>query len=208
VNNRIECDHGRLKARLRPMRGLKRDRSARVIMCGHAFMQNLRRGHYELGLDARPHRRIETAITELARAHPTQRNSAAIGTSAIAQVGASGFKIDALRRTFLGCIDQGLPRPVGISRCRPGSLAASDLRDVRMRPIRRLCRRHPGRTPRRFRFRHTGPDRSTLACVESLHREVIVQPARPIGIDLRIFQPAHALRHLRTCPRTTPPVCC
>jgi transposase, IS6 family len=67
ANNRIECDHARLKARLRPMRGLKRDHSARVIMRGHAFMQNLRRGHYELGVDARPHRRIETAFTELAR---------------------------------------------------------------------------------------------------------------------------------------------
>ena len=29
ANNRLESDHGRLKARLRPMRGLKRDRSAR-----------------------------------------------------------------------------------------------------------------------------------------------------------------------------------
>src|SRR5215207_672616 len=28
ANNRVEADHGRLKARLRPMRGLKRDRSA------------------------------------------------------------------------------------------------------------------------------------------------------------------------------------
>ena len=28
ANNRVECDHGRLKARLRPMRGLKQDRSA------------------------------------------------------------------------------------------------------------------------------------------------------------------------------------
>ena len=27
-NNRCECDHGRLKARLRPMRGLKTDRTA------------------------------------------------------------------------------------------------------------------------------------------------------------------------------------
>lgn len=53
ANNRIECDHGRLKARLRPMRGLKRDRSARVIMRGHALMQNIRRGHYELGIDVR-----------------------------------------------------------------------------------------------------------------------------------------------------------
>jgi transposase-like protein len=29
ANNRVEADHGRLKARLRPMRGLKQDRSAR-----------------------------------------------------------------------------------------------------------------------------------------------------------------------------------
>ena len=41
ANNRIECDHGRLKARPRPMRGLKQDHSARVITAGHAFVQNL-----------------------------------------------------------------------------------------------------------------------------------------------------------------------
>jgi transposase, IS6 family len=68
ANNRIETDHGRLKSRLRPMRGLKTDRSARVIVAGHAFMQNLRRGHYELGVEARPHRRVAGAFTELARA--------------------------------------------------------------------------------------------------------------------------------------------
>jgi hypothetical protein len=39
VNNPIESDHGRLKARLMPMRGLKRLRSARVISTGHAFIQ-------------------------------------------------------------------------------------------------------------------------------------------------------------------------
>jgi hypothetical protein len=38
ANNRIEADHGGLKSRLRPMRGLKRDHTARVIMRGHAFM--------------------------------------------------------------------------------------------------------------------------------------------------------------------------
>jgi transposase-like protein len=32
ANNRVEADHGRLKAPLRPMRGLKKDCSARVIM--------------------------------------------------------------------------------------------------------------------------------------------------------------------------------
>ena len=66
ANNRIECDHGRLEARLRPMRGLKRDRSARVIMRDHALMQNIRRGHYELGVDARAGCRVAAAFTELA----------------------------------------------------------------------------------------------------------------------------------------------
>ena len=67
ANNRIEADHGRFKARLRPMRGLKRDHSARVIMRGHALMQNIRRGHYELGVDAPCHRRVAAAFAELAR---------------------------------------------------------------------------------------------------------------------------------------------
>ena len=53
ANNRVEADHRRLKARLRPMRGLKQDRTASVVIRGHAFIQNLRRGHYELGVDAR-----------------------------------------------------------------------------------------------------------------------------------------------------------
>jgi transposase, IS6 family len=39
ANNRVECDHGRLKSRLRPMRGLKQDRSTSVIVAGHAFIQ-------------------------------------------------------------------------------------------------------------------------------------------------------------------------
>jgi IS6 family transposase len=68
ANNRVESDHGRLKARLRPMRGLKRDRTASVVMSGHAFMQNLRRGHYELGLDARPGLTVAAAFDELALA--------------------------------------------------------------------------------------------------------------------------------------------
>ena len=46
ANNRIESDHGRLKARLRPMRGLKSDPTASVVIRGHALVQNIRRGHY------------------------------------------------------------------------------------------------------------------------------------------------------------------
>ena len=64
-NNRCECDHGRLKARLRPMRGLKTDRTASIVIRGHAFIQNLRRGHYELGVETAPVYRLATAFDEL-----------------------------------------------------------------------------------------------------------------------------------------------
>jgi transposase-like protein len=67
-NNRIEADHGRLKARLRPMRGLKQFRSAARIATGHAFVQNLRHGHYELATKVPTHLRLVAAFTELALA--------------------------------------------------------------------------------------------------------------------------------------------
>jgi IS6 family transposase len=54
ANNRVEADHGRLKARLRPIRGLQRDRTASVVIKGHALIQNVRRGHYELGTQTTP----------------------------------------------------------------------------------------------------------------------------------------------------------
>ena len=68
ANNIVEADHGRLKARLRPMRGLHTLRSAHVISTGHAFVQNLRRGHYELGVDVDPRQRIPAAFAELLHA--------------------------------------------------------------------------------------------------------------------------------------------
>jgi IS6 family transposase len=68
ANNPVEADHGRLKARLRPMRGLKQLHSAGVISAGHAFVQNLRRGHYELGWDIDRPYRLTAIFTELAHA--------------------------------------------------------------------------------------------------------------------------------------------
>jgi len=66
ANNRIECDHGLLNARLRPMRGLRTDRTATVVIRGHAFIQNLRRGHYQLGVEARHDRLcVAAAFDEL-----------------------------------------------------------------------------------------------------------------------------------------------
>jgi IS6 family transposase len=68
ANNPIEADHSQLNHRLRPMRGLRTDRTAAVIIAGHAFVRNVRRGHYELGLDAPPAQRVAAAFAELAHA--------------------------------------------------------------------------------------------------------------------------------------------
>ncbi len=51
------------------MRGLRTDRTASIVIRGHAFVQNLRRGHYELGVEARHERlRVAAAFDELAEA--------------------------------------------------------------------------------------------------------------------------------------------
>jgi len=50
------------------MRGLKTDRTASVVIAGHAFVQNLRRGHYELGIEAEPRLRLAAAFNELSEA--------------------------------------------------------------------------------------------------------------------------------------------
>jgi transposase-like protein len=68
ANNPIEADHSQLEHRPRPMRGLHVDRTAQTVIAGHAFIQNLRRGHDELGLDVPPSLRVAAAFTELAHA--------------------------------------------------------------------------------------------------------------------------------------------
>jgi hypothetical protein len=50
------------------MRGLKTDAGARTVIAGHAFVQNLRRGHYELAADLPPRLRVQAAFDELAQA--------------------------------------------------------------------------------------------------------------------------------------------
>jgi transposase, IS6 family len=51
---------------VRPMRGLKTDRGATVVITGHAFVQNIRHGHYELGVEEPTTLRVVAAFTELA----------------------------------------------------------------------------------------------------------------------------------------------
>jgi hypothetical protein len=48
------------------MRGLEQDHSARVIIAGHAFVQNVRRRHYELAVGEPAGRRVAVAFDELA----------------------------------------------------------------------------------------------------------------------------------------------
>ena len=68
ANNRVEADHGRLKAAGCEPAGLKQDRSARVIIAGHAFVQNLRRGHDELAAEVPAGHRLTVAFDNLALA--------------------------------------------------------------------------------------------------------------------------------------------
>ena len=65
ANNQIEADHGGLKSRLPPMRGRKQDRSAKIVIAGHALVQNVRRGHHELAVEAPVTRRVVVAFDEL-----------------------------------------------------------------------------------------------------------------------------------------------
>ena len=64
----LEADHSQLKRRLRPMRHLRNDRTATVIIQGHAFVQNLRRGHYQLTTDVPRRLRLAEAFDELSHA--------------------------------------------------------------------------------------------------------------------------------------------
>jgi transposase-like protein len=54
ANNRIEADHGRLKHRLRLMRGLRTDRAAQIVISGLAFVQNVRLGHLNRHRESAP----------------------------------------------------------------------------------------------------------------------------------------------------------
>jgi transposase-like protein len=68
ANNRVEADHAQLKRWLRPMRGIKTMTGLRVLTAGHAFVQNLRRGHYEIAADVPTSLRLAVAFRELAAA--------------------------------------------------------------------------------------------------------------------------------------------
>jgi transposase-like protein len=68
ANNRVEADHAQLKRWLRPMHGIKTMTGLRVLAAGHALVQNLRRGHYEIAADQPRTLRLAAAFGQLATA--------------------------------------------------------------------------------------------------------------------------------------------
>jgi hypothetical protein len=57
-----------VKARLGPMRGLQRHRSARFLTAGHAFVPHLRLGHYGIAMAVPARHRLRIAFDDLASA--------------------------------------------------------------------------------------------------------------------------------------------
>jgi transposase, IS6 family len=66
ANNRVESDDAQLKRWRHPMRGIKTMTGLRVLAAGHAFVQNLRRGHYEIVVDQPARTRLAAAFSQLA----------------------------------------------------------------------------------------------------------------------------------------------
>jgi IS6 family transposase len=64
--NAVEADHGRLKVRLRPMRGPKTIRSLRTVAAGHAFVQVPARRALGVRRGRAVHERVWVAFVELA----------------------------------------------------------------------------------------------------------------------------------------------
>ena len=57
-----------MKRWLRPMRGIKTMAGLRVLAAGHAFVENLRRGHYGIAADQPRNLRLAIAFGHLATA--------------------------------------------------------------------------------------------------------------------------------------------
>jgi IS6 family transposase len=66
ADNPIETDHGRLKAPAPADAGPEMTQAARILATGHAFVQNLRRGHYDIATDVPGRHRLRIAVGDLA----------------------------------------------------------------------------------------------------------------------------------------------
>jgi hypothetical protein len=91
ANNRVEADHAQLNAGcfgvsarsplsstrprlgvLRPMRGIKTMTGLRTLAAGHAFLQSLRHGHYEIATDQPRKLRLAIAFGQRKQTPPSR----------------------------------------------------------------------------------------------------------------------------------------
>jgi transposase-like protein len=91
--NGIERDHGFLKERLRPMRGLKSVSSAAICVRGHALMRNIRRGFYRI---------VESVPQRLVFAGP--------GTDSLKRCNRRGDRGGPINTSAAGCCRFATPR--------------------------------------------------------------------------------------------------
>ncbi len=68
LNNGLERDHGHLKQRLQPTRGVGQAASATLLAWGHALIQNLRTGFSTLTLQVPRQVRLTIAWSQLTQA--------------------------------------------------------------------------------------------------------------------------------------------
>jgi hypothetical protein len=68
ATNQVEADHSRLTARLGRRWERMRDRNARVVIAGHALVQNVRRGQYKLAAEEPTNRQVGVVFDALAMA--------------------------------------------------------------------------------------------------------------------------------------------
>jgi hypothetical protein len=91
------------------MQGLKHDRSARVTIAGHAFVQNVRRGHYELAVEVAAGQRLTVAFDALALAIWSKDSGPASACLGSSRCNSAATNVDSIR-TFdalppLGTLD-------------------------------------------------------------------------------------------------------
>jgi hypothetical protein len=115
--------------------------TAQVIIAGHAFMQNLRRGHYELGVHIPASRRVAATFTELAlRSDPEGEGTSTTRDPPMQQHHrlTRGHGLAHLHRGDQLCliIQLHFRRPVRMEdHKRLGNLVATDVQIARLDPV-------------------------------------------------------------------------
>ena len=184
ANNPIEADHGRVKARTRPMHRLKRIRCAQVVCSGHAFVQNLRRRSARIGTvlagvfvaeigDITRFGKPEQLASWNCAHEPTAGGRAGqrLVPNPVQAWAILAENIFALqRRTWANLTGAGTRRPTTADLPGPALAAPGASRRRRHSP-------HGGRPPASFAQFRGSPPRKRRRTIEPSHRQTVVTSA-------------------------------